>query len=76
MRVLAIEWTTLLLHGDQSQYLFCNALSASEDSYYEHHCLAFKFDKNQRQKLAKELTDSMVHSTVENIAPTIAKFFP
>ena len=26
MRVLAIEWTTLLLHGDQSQYLFCNAL--------------------------------------------------
>lgn len=44
--------------------------------HHEHHCLAFKFNKNQKQQIAQELTDSMVHSTAENNAPTIAKFFP
>jgi len=33
MGVLAVQWTTLMLHGDQSQCLFCSALSTSKDSY-------------------------------------------
>jgi len=33
MGVLAMEWITLLLHGDQSQCLFSSALSALKDSH-------------------------------------------